>query len=58
MQTTPFHGIYGIMVRVGDKVAVLCNPHDTWFSQRSWEEMWLAVPNVKVRECWLIARKL
>ncbi|KAL3156708.1 hypothetical protein ABBQ38_000983 [Trebouxia sp. C0009 RCD-2024] len=32
---------------LGDKVAVICNPHDTWFSQRSWEEMWLAVPNVK-----------
>ena len=32
----------------GDKVVVICNPHDTWFSQRSWEEMWFKIPTVKV----------
>ena len=36
------------MACVGDKVAVICNPHDTWFSQRSWEEMWMEIPKVKV----------
>lgn len=36
------------MACAGDRVAVICNPHDTWFSQRSWEEMWLAIPKVKV----------
>ena len=51
------YSLYVVMACVGDKVAVICNPHDTWFSQRSWEEMWLAVPNVKVWEC-LIARML
>ncbi|DBA65653.1 TPA: hypothetical protein ACH3X2_002712 [Trebouxia sp. C0005] len=32
---------------LGEKVAVICNPHDTWFSKRSWEQMWLKLPQVK-----------
>ena len=33
----------------GDKVAVVCNPTDVWFSRRSWEQMWLEVPQIKVK---------
>ena len=40
-----------LYVCIGDKVAVVCNPQDTWFSQRSWEEMWVQVPKIKVRVC-------
>lgn len=40
------------MTCAGDKGAVICNPHDTWFSQRSWEEMWMEVPKVKVCTLW------
>ena len=36
---------------IGDKVAVICNPNDTWFPKKSWEQMWLKIPDIKVGAC-------